>query len=118
MSHLSILLEKKQFRPNESIEFSIEWNLSNVTDQNLEIHLFWHTVGRGTEDLGVYETIAFNAQSSSGKKSFRIKAPAHPYSFSGKLVSLIWKIEVVSPATKLSASEVIQITPSESPIVL
>lgn len=118
MNNLSIVLEKKQLMPNEAIEFVVDWNLTNVDDLSLEIHLFWHTEGRGNEDLEIYESIPFVVQSAIGKKSFRMIAPCQPYSFSGKLISLIWKLEVVSPSTKLSCCEVLQISPTESSILL
>ena len=118
MNHFRIELAKKYFAPEETIKFVVSWDLTNVMDLNFEIHFFWHTEGRGNEDLEIFESIPFLAPIAIGKKNFQMKAPNQPFSFSGKLISLVWKIEVVSPSTNLSTSEVIQISPTERSIIL
>jgi hypothetical protein len=55
----------------------------------LRVRLLWYTEGKGDQDVHTVE-----AQTLDPSGRFEFQLPASPYSFSGKLVSLIWAIEV------------------------
>ena len=61
----------------------------------IEIRLFWYTEGKGTRDVGVEGTERVDRPDRNGHRDFSFTAPEGPYSFSGKLISLMWSIELV-----------------------
>jgi hypothetical protein len=76
--------DRSSFKPGEAVE-------GVVTDASpaLEARLFWYTEGKGTQDV---EVVATQRLDASGR--FRLLLPAAPYSFSGRLISLVWAVEV------------------------
>ena len=83
------------FTPGQSIQGTIQWNLEE-NPESLELSLFWHTIGKGTKDISVVERLKLDNPGSFDKKQFSFKLPQGPYSFSGKLISLIWALELTS----------------------
>jgi hypothetical protein len=84
------------FRPGETIGGRILWILdepSKVT--SAEVRLFWYTKGKGTRDVEIVDQTAFPVTERRGEGGFEFKAPASPSSFSGKLISLQWALELV-----------------------
>jgi hypothetical protein len=82
-------------RPGEVLELSAEWLLESAPE-SLEVRLFWFTRGKGTQDVGVVETQPLAAFEASGKQRLRFKLPDGPYSFSARLISLLWAVELVA----------------------
>jgi hypothetical protein len=113
MGELSIELAggKTSFAPGESIRGTAGWRLE-VPHEGLEVRLFWYTEGKGQRDVDIVETVTLDRGSREGSHGFTFTAPQAPLSFSGKLISLIWAIEIV----KLSDGEAgrLEITISHS----
>ena len=91
--------DRTSFKPGEAVEGVVTGGSGA-----LEARLFWYTEGKGTQDL---EVVASQPLDASGR--FRLALPAAPYSFSGKLISLIWAVEAVgdpsaSPRVELLVS--------------
>ncbi|HXU30525.1 MAG TPA: hypothetical protein VN851_08120 [Thermoanaerobaculia bacterium] len=83
------------FAPGEEIEAAAVWRLDEMPE-SLEIRLFWFTEGKGDRDT---EMVASDpiAPGQSGHCTCRFRLPdLVPSSFSGKLVSLLWAIELVA----------------------
>ncbi len=83
------------FAPGEEIEATAVWQLDEEP-KSLEVRLFWFTSGKGDRDseLVAAETIE---PSVSGHRTCRLRLPdPAPLSFSGKLVSLLWAVELVA----------------------
>lgn len=97
MSTLRIHLDADpaQYRPGDPITGRVAWQLTDE-DHALEIRLFWHTEGKGTTDVEIVEVQRLDDVQPTGEQTFRFIAPAGPYSFSGRLISLIWAIELVA----------------------
>jgi hypothetical protein len=93
---------RTQFQPGEEFSGEISWDIENLPAK-IELRLFWFTRGKGTEDLEIVDTIPFDAPQSFERRPFRLTLPPGPYSFSGKLISLIWAIEVVALPSKEAA---------------
>ncbi len=83
------------FKPGELIEGRASWHLDGDTDA-VEIRLFWHTSGKGSQDVGIVRVLRDDSPDPSGQREFSIRAPEGPYSFSGKLITLSWAIELVA----------------------
>jgi hypothetical protein len=80
--------------------------------------LRWYTAGKGTRDVGVAQTLRFDGPGAHGSKDFSFPLPDGPYSFSGKLISLIWAMELtVSPSSETIRRE-ITFSPTGREIIL
>jgi hypothetical protein len=82
-------------RPREAIELTGEWSLAQAPE-SVEARLFWFTRGKGTQDVGIVETQSVELLQMNGRQRFRFKLPEAPYSFSGRLISIVWAVELVA----------------------
>src|SRR5262245_33662165 len=99
MMELNIQLDERNCCPGGELTGSVDWRCDR-TPQKMELRLFWFTRGKGTEDVGVVETVRFEEPQPSEARKFRLRMPQSPYSFSGRLISLIWALELVAEAPK------------------
>lgn len=83
------------FRPGDLVEGTVRWQLSEPPE-GIELRLFWSTEGRGTQDLEVVETIPFENPGALDRRTFRVRLPEGPYSFSGRLITLSWGLEALA----------------------
>ena len=119
MSTLSIALdeEKTAFAPREIVSGTVQWNL-DAHPRHLELSLFWYTSGKGTRDVGVIETTRFDEPGACGSKGFSFTLPDGPYSFSGKLISLLWALELTrSPGSETVRREIV-VSPTGQEVLL
>ncbi len=117
MNPLNIEIRENQsvFAPGETLEGRASW-FTEKTPKKAVIRLFWHTQGKGTEDLEVVEEIAFDSPKQQDSRSFSLTLPHKPYSFSGSLVSLVWGLELVVKGHKKAFGKEIIISPFEREI--
>jgi len=85
---------KTQYHPGEEIAGRALWILDRPP-KAVEVRLFWYTEGKGTQDVELIDSVRFDKPSERGEDDFRFTLPNEPYSFSGKLISLIWALELV-----------------------
>jgi hypothetical protein len=83
------------FRPGDEIEATVRWQL-DAPPRSLEARLFWYTEGKGDQDVGIVESLPLEGPVAEGHRGIRFRLPAGPFSFSGKLISLLWAIEAVA----------------------
>jgi hypothetical protein len=119
MDKLSIALEadKATFAPRETIHGTIQWNL-DANPRHLELSLFWYTAGKGTRDVGVAQTLRFDEAGVYGSKDFSFPLPEGPYSFSGKLISLLWAMELTAAPSSETVRREITLSPTGREILL
>ncbi len=98
------------FAPGERVEGRASWELAEQPEE-LEVRLFWSTSGRGDEDQDVVAVEPVPAPAASGWVRFSFELPPGPYSFSGRLISLAWAVELVAPNEELAASAPIVVGP-------
>lgn len=96
MSRLIISLKETfpAFEPGVAIEGQVNWH-SDESPELLELHLVWHTEGKGDRDVGIAESLSFPLSGRSGSHNFSFIAPDTPHSFSGRLISLLWEVEAL-----------------------
>jgi hypothetical protein len=82
-------------KPRDILELTGTWALDTVP-KCIEARLFWFTMGKGTEDVGLCETQAVDLPTVKGERAFKFGLPAGPYSFSGRLITLRWAVELVA----------------------
>jgi hypothetical protein len=119
MDKLKIVLHEDRtvFAPRETIRGRIEWNL-DANPKCLDLSLFWYTAGRGTRDVGMVHNTWFDDPGSRGARDFSFTLPEGPFSVSGKLVSVIWSIELTcSPSSETVRREIV-VSPTGKAVVL
>lgn len=119
MDKLRIIVQgdKTAFAPRETIRGAIEWNL-DAEPRRLDLSLFWYTAGKGTRDIGMVHNVWFDHPGAHGSKEFSFELPEGPFSFSGRLISVIWAIELTcSPGSETTRRE-ITISPTGREILL
>jgi hypothetical protein len=119
MSELEIRTrdDRTDFLPGEELAGEVSW-LSDSPPDEVELRLFWHTEGKGTRDVEVIESIAFNVPGRQDRRPFRFQLPESPYSCSGKLVSVVWALELVMASTGETERLEISISPTRTEIAL
>ena len=119
MSQLLIEMQEEQraFRPGDTIKGAAFWK-RDTAPKSVEIRLFWHTRGKGTEDVKVVGKEAFPEPKAEEARPFQFRAPEGPYSFSGKLISLIWGLELVAEPGAESTRIELTISPSAREVLL
>ncbi|HLH57074.1 MAG TPA: hypothetical protein VKY92_26070 [Verrucomicrobiae bacterium] len=101
MMDLKIELDggRTAYAPAEKISGQVEWD-TDKQPQRIELRLFWFTRGKGTEDAGVVSTMRFDQPLARDTRPFTFPLPEAPYSFSGKLISLVWALELIAYPSK------------------
>jgi len=105
------------FTPGSTVSGVLSWELQRGPEA-LELRLFWYTEGKGTQDVEVVATHRIEGPASTGSESFSLVLPDSPYSFSGKLITLAWALELVALPEGSSQRLDIVMSPSGSEIVL
>lgn len=94
-----------QFRPFDEVRGTVNWQF-DIPPKSFELRLFWFTNGSGGTDAGVVEVKSLDLN-TFGKQTFSFTLPDSPYSFSGKLITLQWALEVVAkPSGQLALKEI------------
>jgi len=111
----SIALEladgKTRYRPGEWVEGVAFWGLSSAPG-SIEVRIYWRTQGKGTQDLEIVRNVKFTQVGLEDRRPFRLQLPAAPYSFSGKLITLAWGVEIVVEPAGESANIEITLSPT------
>jgi len=114
---IQIFEERTAFRPGETIAGKASWSLP-VPPARIALELFWTTRGKGKVDTKVVESVPVDHPPASGEKAFNLKVPNEPYSFSGKLVSLLWGLRLVIHPSQEQAQVNLTISPTGQEINL
>jgi hypothetical protein len=104
------------FAPGAEIRARVAWRL-DPAPESLELRLFWHTVGKGTEDVEIVERVTL-PPSTAGEQDLALRSPVGPYSFSGRLISLVWALELVAEPSGETARAELVIAPDGEEIRL
>jgi len=91
--------DRTAFHPGEELVGAVYWKFDSPP-RALELRLFWFTRGKGTQDAAVVDTVRFDGPQAEEARPFQFRLPDAPYSFSGKLVSLVWALELVAEPSK------------------
>ena len=82
------------FLPGDEVRGRAVWRLDEPVEA-VELRLFWHTSGKGTDDVEIVEVRRFESAGNRGEHEFNLYLPLGPYSFSGTLITLTWSLELV-----------------------
>jgi len=119
MSGLNLQLAdgKTKYRPGERLDGVAFWELADAP-KSIEVRLYWRTQGKGTVDLEIVRAVKFDGPGPNDRRPFSIEVPSAPYSVSGKLVSIVWGVELVAEPQDGSSNVELTISPSGEEIRL
>jgi hypothetical protein len=83
------------FRPLDELRVRVRWSLDGGSTETLAVQLLWHTEGKGTRDADIVTTETIERPAMQGEREIAFRLPAGPYSFSGQLLSVVWKLQAV-----------------------
>ena len=96
-----------KFLAGSKIVGYVNWQGISEKADRIEIRLIWYTQGKGDRDFQINAAQTIATPGTNGESNFEFLAPARPYSFSGKLISLSWAIEVVEfPSLEATRKEI------------
>jgi hypothetical protein len=105
------------YAPGETISGRVTWQADEAPSE-VALSLYWYTLGKGTQDHAVVGTVTLDLPRDEESRPFRLVAPAEPYSFSGKLISLTWALRAeMSPGDESDKVKLV-ISPTRSEILL
>jgi hypothetical protein len=108
--NIEIAEGRNGFEPGEELAGRVRWSL-DAPPRSVDLRLFWFTRGKGTEDIGVAQTVHFDQAKTEETRTFRLRLPEAPYSVSGKLISVIWALELVAQPSKTVVRREIVVAP-------
>jgi len=118
---LSLVIEpedgKTSFRPGETVSGVVRWELEEDPTE-VVLRLFWFTEGRGTRDVEVVDSERFEAPAFHDRRTFSFQIPEGPYSFSGKLISLIWALELIADPGDRTTRRMLTVGPGGREVLL
>ena len=91
---LTVAEDRRGFAPLEVIRGTASWCLEAAPD-SAEVRLFYFTRGKGSRDVRVVSTASLANPLARDDRSFTFLAPEQPHSFSGRLITLVWALELV-----------------------
>lgn len=116
---LQISLDRspRVYRPGESVSGRASWRDVGGA-RSVAVRLYWTTSGRGTTDIEVVEESTVKNPADQGETRFSFPLPMSPPSFSGKLITLSWGVELlVEPGEHASQMDLL-VSPSGEEIRL
>ena len=105
------------FDPGAEISLNLSWHLES-SPEVIEVRLVWNTSGKGDRDLKVVKTVRFDRPSPNGQQHVVLELPWGPYSFSGKLISLTWAVEVIALPSESSYRQEIIVAPRGQEVLI
>jgi hypothetical protein len=87
--------DRRWYLPGDTVAGRAVWRLE-VAPESMEVRLFWHTTGKGTENVEIVREQRADRPGPAGESAFSFPLPLGPYSFSGSLITLSWAIELVA----------------------
>ena len=114
---INIDAEQMAFRPGETINGSISWSLP-VAPAQVSVELFWTTRGKGAIDSEVVQSKQIKQPGAAGEERFALVIPNGPYSFSGKLVSVLWGLRLIIHPSQEQAQVNLTVSPTGAEINL
>jgi hypothetical protein len=121
--HLAVSFtgDKRAYLPGQRVKGQARWSVDDVP-RRIEVRLGWKTVGKGTTDKKVVARSSVEQPRAAGTWDFDFRLPEAPYSLIGRLISIVWSVDLVLDVGSLrrdvSHAETIAVGPDLCPVVL
>ncbi len=83
------------FRPGEEVAGTVSWRGAGDR-RTIAVRLLWSTYGKCTPDSSVAAEEWLENLRAGAEGAFRLRLPEAPFSFRGRLVALLWRVEATS----------------------
>ena len=93
---ITLRIADGRFEPKGRVEGSASWDLGNAPAW-LEVRLAWHTEGKGTKEVMVVGRARLVEVSAHDQRTFAFVLPEMPYTYHGRIVSILWSVDVFGP---------------------
>jgi len=109
-----------RFEPRGRVDGSASWSLEYAPAW-LEVRLAWHTEGKGTKEVVVIGFERLRGVSAQDQRTFGLTLPEMPYTYHGRIVSILWSVAVFGPSRRfwrreqLLATVPIVVSPTREP---
>lgn len=112
----TITIDRKDLRPFESVAGRVAWSLEKEP-RGLELRLCWFTRGYGSEESMTIASLPLG-DAARGERAFSFELPDQPWSVKGRMVTIVWALEVVAERSGGLALEEIVVAPERRAIEL
>lgn len=89
---IDLSIDKALYEPDEILRARLCAD-GLLSAKTAELRLLWFTQGKGTQDIGLIQTMEIPRSSASFTGEFRL--PRGPVSFRGQLITLTWAVEAI-----------------------
>ncbi len=110
MIRIGLRNDRSAFEPGEEISGAVLWELKEAPE-TAELRLVWSTRGKGSEDAETVQTITFDQPQAGDTRPFSLVLPEAPYSLNGRLIAIMWALELVLKPSQDFVREDITIGP-------
>ncbi len=106
---IGLALGHKVLEPGTTLSGTVRWEREwSGHDGAVVVRLLWYTEGKGTEDCGVVREVRFDSVPVSGEERFSLETPVFPWSYAGRLLSVVWAVEAeLKPGTEVCRETVV-----------
>jgi hypothetical protein len=105
------------FEPGTGVAGVAAWS-SRVAPKGMELRLTRSTRGPGGRDFKIADTLPFREVLATDRRPFIFTLPRHPYTFRGRLLSLVWTLELVALPTEEKTAVELTIAPGRQAVDL
>jgi len=69
------------------------------------LRLVWHTEGKGTREVMVVGRVPLTDVRVANQRTFSFTLPAMPYTYHGRILSIMWSVDLFGPSRRLLQRE-------------
>lgn len=114
---MEITLGQGAFLPGDVLTGVAAWHFPKAP-RDVEVRLVWSTRGKGTQDAAIVAVEKVERPEAAGRHEFQFQLPEEPPSFSGKLISLVWAVELVAKGVSEAPRAEFVLSPTGREILL
>lgn len=114
---LNVTCEATTCRPGDMLRGSVRWTALEPP-RLLVAQLVWRTEGKGDPDTAVEARQEWAGPGPAGTQEFALPVPAGPLSYHGKLISILWAVEVATERPDGLHKTEITVSPTGEPLRL
>lgn len=108
---------RTDFHPGDTIEGTLNWSFDEGLS-GIELQAAWTTRGKGGTDTTIVDSIFLETPAARGNKRFRLRLPDQPYSFSGKLISVLWFLKAIAKPMEQEIEVPLIVSPTLREIII
>lgn len=92
--------QEGRFAPKARVDGNASWELERAPAW-LELRLVWHTEGKGSTEAMVIGRQRLADVGARGQRSFAFELAEMPYTYHGRIVSILWSVDMFAGAPPL-----------------